>query len=196
MTIRLFRWFYTAHAGDSRIYLIRGKGIKQITKDHSSVQKLIDMGVLTEEEAELSEKRNEIIKAIGIFEKVNATITPTALILRKNDKILLCSDGLTGHVNKEKIKDTVQSINNTQNAALKLIDMANDDGGRDNITVQLIHYTGNAIGSERKSWVKKIFALFIILVAAGCLSFWLYQNSRPNEKVNISVSNKSTSLKK
>jgi serine/threonine protein phosphatase PrpC len=49
---------YTAHAGDSRIYLIRGKGIKQITKDHSSVQKLIDMGVLTEEEAELSEKRN------------------------------------------------------------------------------------------------------------------------------------------
>ena len=168
---------YTAHAGDSRIYLIRKKSIKQITKDHSSVQKLMDMGVLSEEEAELSDKRNEIIKAIGIFEKVNPTITETSLSLHKNDKLLLCSDGLTGHVKKEKINETVQSVNDVQNAALKLIAQANDGGGTDNITVQLIHYTGKSEVGKRKLAIKKMVAVFILLLAIGYLSFWLYRKN-------------------
>jgi serine/threonine protein phosphatase PrpC len=168
---------YTAHAGDSRIYLIRKGKILQITKDHSSVQKLIDLGVITEEEAELSDKRNEIIKAIGIFEKVDPTITQTALALHKNDKLLLCSDGLTSHVNKYKINETVQSVNDIQSAALKLIAQANDGGGTDNITVQLIHYTGKTVAGKRKLAIKKMVALFILLVAVGYLSFWLYRKN-------------------
>lgn len=188
---------YTAHAGDSRIYLLRRKSIKQITKDHSSVQKLIDIGALTEKEAELSDKRNEIIKAIGIFEKVDPTITQTALMLHKNDKLILCSDGLTGHVNKEKINETVHSIHDIQNAALKLIALANDDGGTDNITVQLVHYTGKTTGAKRKFAIRKMVALFFLLVAAGYLSFWWYKkNIRQNTKAVKSIPNKSTSPKK
>jgi len=188
---------YTAHAGDSRIYLIRGKSIKQITKDHSSVQKLIDLGVLTEQEAELSDKKNEIVKAIGIFEKAEPTITQSPLALHKNDKLLLCSDGLTGHVTKEKINAAVQSNNDIQNAAIKLIALANDDGGTDNITVQLVHYTGKSAGGTKKSVFKKIVVLFILLGAVGYLSFWLYKKYyRQNTKPVKSIQYKSTSQKK
>lgn len=86
--------FYLAHAGDSRAYLIRNGEIQQVTKDHSSVQEMIDNGVLTEEEAAVSDKRNQISKALGLFEKVAPTVTKTPLPLKHDDKILLCSDGL------------------------------------------------------------------------------------------------------
>lgn len=187
---------YTAHAGDSRIYIVRKGGIKQITKDHSSVQKLIDMGTLTEEEAELSDKKHQISKAIGIFDKVEATITQTPLALQKNDKILLCSDGLTGHVNKEKIVEIIQSNVDIQNAALKLINLANDGGGSDNITVQLIHYTGKSVHSKRKLSIKKMVAAFTLLAAVILFSAWIYKKIYLDTKSIKTPEKKETGLKK
>ena len=134
---------FVAHAGDSRLYLIRDKKIQQITKDHSAVQNLIDLGALTEEEAEQSNKKNLITKAIGIFEKVEPVVTLHPIILSHNDKILLCSDGLTGQVSMQNIMKTINSNNDVQHAALQLIEKANKEEGVDNITVQIIHYTGN-----------------------------------------------------
>ena len=134
---------YTAHAGDSRIYLIRKKSIKQITKDHSSIQQLIDEGVLTKKEAEMSINKNEIVKAIGVFETVSPTVLAKPIALQKNDRLLLCSDGLTEHLRKDVIAATIQSIDDVQNASLQLVQLANDNGGSDNITVQVIHYMGN-----------------------------------------------------
>ena len=177
------RQLYTAHAGDSRIYLVREGSIKQITKDHSSVQKLIDAGVLTEEEAEMSDKKNEILKAVGIFDKVDPTITKKPMALLENDKLLLCSDGLTAHVSKEKILETVRSTGDIQKTALKLTEQANNGGGSDNTTVQLIHFLGKNVQSGRRSPVKKIAAAFTLIVAALFFSFWIYKKNYMNNKV-------------
>jgi protein phosphatase len=174
---------YTAHAGDSRIYLVRKGTIKQLTKDHSSVQRLIDTGILTEAEAELSDKKNEILKAIGIFDKVEATITTAPLTLHEHDKLVLCSDGLTGHVSNETINSVVQSISDVQEAALQLTTLANEGGGNDNITVQLIHYTGKEETRKRKFLVMKIAAI-LIFVAFG-FSFWMYRKNYSNSTITI-----------
>ena len=139
---------YTAHAGDSRIYLIRGKKIKQITKDHSSVQQLIDEGILTRQEAELSDMRNQILKAIGVAEWVLPTVLEKPIALKRDDRMVLCSDGLTEHVSEKQISETVRSIEDVQNTSLKLVELANSNGGTDNITVQVIHYLGNTINKK------------------------------------------------
>lgn len=131
-----------AHAGDSRIYLVRHNEIEQLTKDHSVVQVLIDKGTMTEKEAKMSDRKNEITKAIGIFARVSPSVSEKSIALFKDDKILLCSDGLTEHLNNEEICETVNKIGDDQQAALKLVEMANEDGGTDNITVQIVHYTG------------------------------------------------------
>jgi len=168
---------YTAHVGDSRIYLIRNASIKQITKDHSPVQNLVDNGVLTEEEAQLSDKKNEILKAIGVFDKADPTVTETPIEILENDKILLCSDGLTAHVSKELILEIVQSGDDIQKISLKLTEQANEAGGSDNITVQLIHYSGKPGSTKRRSSFRKALVVFIFLLIAGSFSFLIYKNN-------------------
>lgn len=148
---------YVAHAGDSRLYLIRNNAITQLTKDHSAIQYLIDAGVLTREEALTSEKRNQITKAIGIFEKVDPTITKDPFQLNFNDKILLCSDGLTEHVTSEQILEIINTNPDVQLASMKLIEKANNGGGTDNITVQVIHYTGKSSSEGKNKLLKKYF---------------------------------------
>ena len=175
---------YTAHAGDSRLYLIRKGNAEQITKDHSSVQKLIDIGVLTEKEAELSDKKNQISKAIGIFEKVDPAISETPVALHQDDIILLCSDGLTGHVSREKIQETVLANTDVQNAALKLVELANTGGGSDNITVQVVHYTGKTIIKKRKRLARKRIAIILVFFAVLACGFIGYKKYRNNENRN------------
>lgn len=131
---------FVAHAGDSRLYFIRGNDIEQVSRDHSTVQDLIDAGVLTEDEALQSEKRNQITKAIGIFEKVGASVIPQPIQLVHNDKILLCSDGLTTHLSDKEISELINQCEDVQLAASQLVERANHGGGSDNITVQLVQY--------------------------------------------------------
>lgn len=148
---------YVAHAGDSRLYFIRNNGIEQISRDHSTVQDLIDAGLLTEEEALQSEKRNQITKAIGIFEKVGASVTAEPIQLLYDDKILLCSDGLTAHASEKEISEIINSNEDVQLTATNLVEKANEGGGTDNITVQLIQYIGKPPSNRKFRHLATIF---------------------------------------
>ena len=174
---------YVAHAGDSRLYLLRNGEIKQISKDHSVVQDMIDRGSLTEEEAEKSEKKNQITKALGIFERVNPSVTDKPVHLLRNDKILLCSDGLTGHVSNQSINESILKNDDIQIAALELIEKANAGGGTDNITVQIIQYSGNdvvsPVGQKSKRKYFIITGLLLSLLAV-CIFLILGINKKNN----------------
>lgn len=122
-----------AHVGDSRAYIIN-ESIKQITKDHSYVQLLVDNGKITAEEAETHPDKNIITRAIGIegFVDVDVDIAD----INKADKLLLCTDGLNGYVKDEVILQTVKEYGDSSTE--KLVETANLNGGHDNITVVLI----------------------------------------------------------
>ncbi len=122
-----------AHVGDSRAYLINDS-IKQITKDHSFVQLLVDNGKITTEEAENHPDKNIITRAIGIEGFVDVDVD--LVDIKNTDKLLLCSDGLSGYVKDEVILQTVKEYGDSSTE--KLVETANLNGGYDNITVVLI----------------------------------------------------------
>lgn len=123
-----------ANVGDSRAYLINKERIQQITKDHSYVYELQKSGVITAEEAKIHPRRNEILKALGIAPEVYPDIF--FLDTEKTDKLLLCTDGLTGHVSDEEILAIVNRYSRKA-ATEALVKLANEYGGSDNITVVL-----------------------------------------------------------
>lgn len=122
---------YIGHVGDSRIYLIRKDIIRKLTKDHSYVQKLLEDGKITREEANHHPKKNMLIKALGCTEYVEPDIR--ARNIEKQDILLMCSDGLTNMVEESAIYKLVKE--NPQTAPEKLVNLANEAGGYDNITV-------------------------------------------------------------
>lgn len=126
---------HIANIGDSRVYKLSGDSFEQITKDHSLVQELIEQGKLTKEEGRNHPNKNMITRAVGVNLTVN--IDYVELKFEKCEKILLCSDGLTNMVDDLSIKE-VLSENDAKTACEKLIKMANDAGGIDNITVAVI----------------------------------------------------------
>lgn len=146
---------YIVNVGDSRAYLIFSDIIDRITHDHSYVQFLIDLGELTEEEAQNSTNKNIIMKAIGI----NNTLDPDSFRVEFGGDafLLLCSDGLTNFVSEQVIKETVLSFNyeekiskqdDVDRVCNRLIELANENGGGDNITVAL--YLHEATGMTRE----------------------------------------------
>ncbi|MFH1380385.1 MAG: Stp1/IreP family PP2C-type Ser/Thr phosphatase [bacterium] len=131
---------YTLHAGDSRVYLIRGKSIQQLTRDHSWVNELLEDKEITAEEAKKFKKKNVVTRVLGT--QACAKIDCGAYTMEEHDIFLLCSDGLTGHLPDNQIRDLiVKQTNNLQNAAQSLIDTANNAGGNDNITAMLVQVT-------------------------------------------------------
>ena len=125
---------YIGHIGDSRIYRIRKGVMRKLTKDHSYVQKLVEDGTITREEANVHPKKNMLIKALGCTPFVEPDIR--ARNIEKNDILIMCSDGLTNMVTEEKIFNIIQD--NPQNAADILVEEAKNAGGYDNITVVII----------------------------------------------------------
>jgi serine/threonine protein phosphatase PrpC len=123
---------YLTQIGDSRGYLIRQNRIAQITKDQSLMQRLVDAGELTEEEAAVSERRNIILQALGPDPHVKVDLTRQEL--RKGDILVMCSDGLSGLVKKEEILGIVTQATDLVAACKELIELANSRGGPDNIT--------------------------------------------------------------
>ena len=134
---------YVAQVGDSRAYLIRRDAIKQVTKDQSLVNKLLDAGLITEEEAETHENKNVILQALGVSDTVDVVLS--SIDLCQNDVLILCSDGLSGLVKPNEIRKVVASVPDQVPACHTLIDMANKRGGYDNITVIIALFTGNAL---------------------------------------------------
>jgi protein phosphatase len=134
---------YLAQVGDSRAYLIRNGQITQITKDQSLMQRLVEAGEITEEEAEQSERRNIILQALGPDPRVKVDLTRQSL--RRGDLLVLCSDGLSGQVKKEEIAELAASATDLMDFCSKLIETANTRGGPDNITAVAARFTGNGL---------------------------------------------------
>jgi PPM family protein phosphatase len=131
---------YLAQVGDSRAYIVRDGVARQITKDQSLMQKLIEAGELTEEEAEHSERRNIILQALGPEPTVKVDLTQQPV--RGGDTLVLCSDGLSGQVTKDDIGTVVSEEEDLTSACKRLIDIANGNGGPDNITVIVARFEG------------------------------------------------------
>ena len=120
------------NVGDSRAYILNDSGIVQVTKDHSFVQQMIDYGKLTPDEAKTHPHKNIITRAVGIKEDVDADYFEVEM--SKNDILLLCTDGLTNNLSDSDIYSTVTE-NKSNDFIDVLVDMANENGGSDNITV-------------------------------------------------------------
>lgn len=127
---------YIAHVGDSRAYTVKKNHIYQLTKDHSYVEQLINNGKITREEAINHPQKNIITRAIGVEGIVEIDISVRHF--EKNDKFILCTDGLTNLVSDEQILKIIQGNKSCQSTAEKLVNMADDLGGKDNITVIVI----------------------------------------------------------
>jgi protein phosphatase len=134
---------FFGQVGDSRAYLIRGKNIYRITKDQSLVQQLIDAGQITEEEAETHSYRNVILQALGAHSNVNVEVS--CLTLCNLDTLVICSDGLSGKVHQDEILRIVHEAQDFKSACQRLINLANERGGEDNITVVIAQFSGSGL---------------------------------------------------
>lgn len=125
---------YIGHVGDSRIYRIRKQFIRKLTQDHSYVQKLVKEGTITNEQAAHHPQKNMLMKALGC----NAFVEPDVMVkgFLKDDILIICSDGLTNLVDQETIYEMASK--NIEQATKDLVNLANDRGGYDNITVIVI----------------------------------------------------------
>ena len=125
-----------ANVGDSRIYRLREKKLTQISKDHSLVQEMLDNGYISEEEAQMSASRNLITRALGIADQVEVDVTQDSV--EDGDLYLLCSDGLTDLVTDDEILQLLLLYkDDLKSGCQELISMANEKGGKDNISVIL-----------------------------------------------------------
>lgn len=134
---------YLAQVGDSRAYIVRDGAAQQITKDQSLMQQLIEAGEMTPDQAEVSERRNIILQALG----PDSTVRPdfTVQPIARGDTLVMCSDGLTTHLRATDIARIVSASRNPDDACEQLIAAANADGGHDNITVLVVQFDGDGL---------------------------------------------------
>jgi PPM family protein phosphatase len=125
-----------AHVGDSRAYLLRSGSLHQLTSDHSLVAEQVRRGLITTAEAEKSEMQSVLLRALGSQAKIEIDAEEQALF--PGDSLLLCSDGLTRMVGETEIAGVLQSEVNPEAAAEKLVALANENGGADNVTVIVV----------------------------------------------------------
>lgn len=128
---------YFAHVGDSRAYVLRDGKFEQITEDHSLVGEMVRSGILSNEDAQHHPKRNVITRSLGTHEELETDCPLSPFKMSVGDVFLLCSDGLTSLVPDAEVADTLTS-GSPKDMCAALVDLANDKGGKDNITVQVI----------------------------------------------------------
>jgi serine/threonine protein phosphatase PrpC len=134
---------FVGQVGDSRCYIMRNGRLSLITKDQSLVNQLIEAGQLTEAEAEAFEHSNIILQALGTTQQVAVDLT--FVELRRGDRVLLCSDGLSGLVHDEAIQEEMACVGPLPQLADRLIDLANAGGGHDNVTCIVADFDGDAL---------------------------------------------------
>ncbi|HPY97205.1 MAG TPA: Stp1/IreP family PP2C-type Ser/Thr phosphatase [Candidatus Cloacimonadota bacterium] len=162
--------FWYAHAGDSRLYLSRNGKITRLSKDHSLVQQMIDGGIITERDAKEHPKKNIITRALGAKDGTPDVSGPFTAY--QGDKFLLCSDGLHDYLNDEEIEKIMQ--NSPQEASEKLVNLANERGGADNITVQVIEIKKGIIEKRQGcGFLKKYFSTHNLLYLSVVLNIIL-----------------------
>jgi protein phosphatase len=146
-----------AHIGDSRLYRLRAEAMEQVTRDHSLLQEQLDSGLITPEEAKLSQNKNLVTRALGI----DPTVEPEVHVYETEpeDIYVLCSDGLSDMVEDEEIRLTLITLKTNPNLTVQqLVQAANDNGGRDNISAMLIRIS-EPFGVPR-GWLARLKALF------------------------------------
>jgi serine/threonine protein phosphatase PrpC len=137
------RDLYLTQVGDSRAYLIRNGQAIQLTRDQSLMQRLVDAGEMTEEEAEQSERRNIILQALGPDPHIKVDLSRQSL--RRRDTLLVCSDGLSGVIRKDELARLAAAYPDLPALCSALVDLANERGGPDNITVVAAHFDGDGL---------------------------------------------------
>lgn len=196
---------YYGSVGDSRIYYLSGGMIRQITKDQSYVQTLVDAGELTQEAAEHHKDKNQITNALGIEGMTPPVVCQMPISPDPGSVFLLCSDGLSGMVNNSVINHIISNSSMTlEDKAKQLIKMANEAGGIDNITVQLVEFPrvaatpglapskANGNSAVRKSsknravlyWAVSIVCL---ILAIGGITYWMITKDDTKSKQNTSI---------
>ena len=141
-------WF--AHVGDSRVYLFASceQKLHRLTKDHSIVQALVDKGEITETEAENHPQRNRILRALGIKLEVHPDVTRVPILPANGDIFLLCTDGLSCMVNDEVLQQILTTNVSLQEKGASMLLLANQSGGVDNITIQLVHISNSPLQQQ------------------------------------------------
>jgi PPM family protein phosphatase len=127
---------HLAHVGDSRMYLLRDGGLERITRDHTVVEQMVDQGRMTAEDAKIHPQRSILTRALGVEEDIQ--VDETDVDVRPGDRVLLCSDGLTGMVDEDRILSILTDKPDPQAACRALIEAANQAGGQDNITAVVL----------------------------------------------------------
>lgn len=133
---------YFAHVGDSRAYVLRDEELVRLTEDHSLVGEMVRSGIISDEDAQNHPKRNVITRSLGTQEILRADFTSTPYELQDGDVFLLCSDGLTSMVPEEEVAKVLGGMAPTQ-ACEALVELANLNGGKDNVTVQVVKVSLN-----------------------------------------------------
>src|SRR5262249_32656421 len=145
---------YVAQVGDSRAYLARGDRIKQLTKDQSLVQMLIDAGAIQPEQS-ASVPHNVIMQALGTGPTVEVAMISVELC--KHDRLIVCSDGLSNKLSAEEMSRILQEEESPAKACRQLVQAANDRGGEDNITVVVARFDGDALHPAEASSITGTF---------------------------------------
>jgi len=135
---------FISHVGDSRVYKINENEIIQLTQDHTYVNEMVRLGQITKEEAKTHPDKNKILRALGFQDIIS--IDGSSETIDKDDLILICSDGLSNMISDVDIKNIALNTENIEDAVNKLVDLANVNGGEDNISVILIR---KKVGEEK-----------------------------------------------
>ncbi len=163
-----------ANVGDSRGYLIHDGTIRQVTNDHSLVAELVAQGALTPEEAAVHPRRNLILSSLG--SRTDPQIDLFDISVEESDVIVLCSDGLTRHVSDDEIAEYAQTYH-PEEASRRLIDLANERGGSDNISVALLHIGATTIttaGNRKPRIISALSDDIVLHRPEKSRGLWLY----------------------
>ena len=158
---------WVAHVGDSRVYLVHDGQLRQLTRDHTLVQNLVDGGALQAEEARDHPNSHILTKSVGIEAAVDVEVGTNGMAVSPGDRFVLCSDGLSGLVEDDTIREVVMGME-PQRACQMLVTLANERGGIDNITVQVVEAREGGRTSEGPSGSRQRFLRRLVdLVVEG-----------------------------
>ncbi len=174
IVLRLIAFEYEiAWVGDSRGYLFDGHSLKQLTTDHSLVQKLVETGQISSEQAMVHPKKNLITQSLGMDSELKLTIDRVTGTLYKGQTLLMCSDGLNSELSDQVIEKECLKTTDISLLTKNLIQASNKSGGRDNISVVLVQAPDSAPESapksapHRKHWLRLLLGIVIALVIFG-----------------------------